>query len=71
VIPIPFFVYPLEVRRIIYTTAIGSIHMQLRKIVKNCGSDEAASKLSLFGLAKDRKMPFAIKFGERFRNAVS
>ena len=39
-----------EVRKIIYTTtnAIESMHMQLRKIVRNRGhfpSDEAASKL--------------------------
>jgi transposase-like protein len=46
---IPFFAYPPAVRKIIYTTnAIESMHMQLRKIVKNRGhfpSDEAASKL--------------------------
>lgn len=33
---IPFFSYPAEVRKIIYTTnAIESLHMQLRKITKN------------------------------------
>jgi len=46
---IPFFAFPPEVRRIIYTTnAIESLHMQLRKIIKTRGhfpSDEAASKL--------------------------
>jgi transposase-like protein len=46
---IPFFAYPAEVRKIIYTTnAIKSLHMRLRKIVKNRGhfpSDEAATKL--------------------------
>jgi putative transposase len=46
---IPFFAFPPEVRRIIYTTnAIESLHMQLRKIIKSRGhfpSDEAASKL--------------------------
>jgi putative transposase len=32
---IPFFSYPAEVRKIIYTTnAIESLHMQLRKIIK-------------------------------------
>ena len=37
----PFFAYPPEVRRIIYTTnAIESLHMQLRKIVKNRGHEK-------------------------------
>ena len=84
---IPFFAYPPEVRKIIYTTnAIESMHMQLRKIVKNRGhfpSDEAASKLlylALRNIQKDWKMPpiawkqaanqFAILFGERFTNAL-
>ncbi len=78
---IPFFAYPPEVRRIVYTTnAIESMHMQLRKIVKNRGhfpTDEAASKLlylALRNIEKDWKMPpitwrqavnqFAIVFGE-------
>jgi hypothetical protein len=85
---IPFFAYPPEVRKIIYTTnAIESMHMQLRKIIKNRGhfpSDEAASKLlylALRNIEKDWKMPpitwrqavnqFAILFGERFTNAIS
>jgi putative transposase len=46
---IPFFAFPPEVRRIIYTTnAIESLHMQLRKIIKTRGhfpSEEAATKL--------------------------
>jgi putative transposase len=46
---IPFFAFPPEVRRIIYTTnVIESLHMQLRKIIKTRGhfpSDEAATKL--------------------------
>ena len=84
---IPFFAYPPAVRKIIYTTnAIESMHMQLRKIVKNRGhfpSDEAASKLlylALRNIEKDWKMPpitwkqavnqFAILFGERFTNAL-
>lgn len=84
---IPFFAYPPEVRKIIYTTnAIESMHMQLRKIVKNRGhfpSDEAATKLlylALRNIEKDWKMPpitwkqaanqFAILFGERFTNAL-
>lgn len=46
---VPFFAFPLEVRKIIYTTnAIESLHMQLRKVLKTRGhfpSDEAATKL--------------------------
>jgi transposase-like protein len=85
---IPFFAYPPEVRKIIYTTnAIESLHMRLRKIVKNRGhfpSDEAAAKLlflALRNIEKDWKMPpqtwkqaanqFAIMFGERFTNAIN
>jgi putative transposase len=84
---IPFFAYPAAVRRIIYTTnAIESLHMRLRKIVKNRGhfpSDEAATKLlflALRNLAKDWNMPqrtwkeavnqFAILFGERFTSSM-
>src|SRR6478736_327156 len=85
---IPFFAYPPEVRKIVYTTnAIESLHMQLRKIVKNRGhfpSDDAASKLlflALRNIEKEWKMPsvtwkqaanqFAILFGERFINALN
>lgn len=84
---IPFFAYPEEVRKIIYTTnAIESLHMRLRKIVKNRGhfpSDEAATKLlflALRNITKDWRMPprtwkeaanqFAIVFGERFTAAL-
>jgi putative transposase len=46
---IPFFDYPPEIRKVIYTTnAIGSVNMSLRKITKNRGSftsDEALLKL--------------------------
>lgn len=46
---IPFFVFPPQIRRVIYTTnAIESINSQLRKIIKSRGhfpSDESASKL--------------------------
>jgi putative transposase len=51
---IPFFAYPAEVRKIIYTTnAIESLNMQLRKVTKNRGhfpSDEAATKLLYLAL---------------------
>ena len=46
---IPFFAFPPEVRRVIYTTnAIESVNARLRKIIKTRGhfpSDEAACKL--------------------------
>src|SRR6476619_8326524 len=80
---IPFFSYPAEVRKIIYTTnAIESLHMQLRKIIKNRGhfpNDDAAVKLlylALKNITKDWKMSarewksamnqFAILFADRF-----
>lgn len=66
---IPFFAYPVEVRKIIYTTnAIESLNMQLRKIIKNRGhfpSDEAAAKLLYLALrdigAKWKSPPHAWK----------
>ena len=46
---IPFFAFPPEVRRVVYTTnAIESVHSRLRKIIKTRGhfpTDEAAIKL--------------------------
>jgi transposase-like protein len=46
---IPFFAFPPEVRRVIYTTnAIESVHARLRKIIKTRGhfpGDDAATKL--------------------------
>lgn len=51
---IPFFDYPPEIRRVIYTTnAIESVNMSLRKITKNRGSfprDEAVLKLFYLAL---------------------
>ncbi len=50
----PFFDFPVEVRRIIYTTnAVESLHMTLRKIIKTRGSfpsEEAALKLLYLAL---------------------
>jgi len=80
---IPFYAYPSEIRKMIYTTnAIESLHMQLRKVLKNRGhfpSDEAATKLiylALRNITKKWKNPpvtwrsaanqFAIQFGKRF-----
>ncbi len=61
---IPFFAYPPEIRRVIYTTnAIESLNMTLRKVTKNkrlFPSDEAAFKqlyLSLQQIMKKWTMP--------------
>lgn len=61
---IPFFAYPNEIRRVIYTTnAIESLNMTLRKVTKNkrfFPSDEAAFKqlyLSLQQIMKKWTMP--------------
>lgn len=60
----PFFAYPADIRRVIYTTnAIESVNMSLRKIIKNRGSfptDEAALKLlylALQNIARKWTMP--------------
>ena len=46
---IPFFAFPPDVRRVIYTTnALESVHARIRKIIKTRGhfpTDEAATKL--------------------------
>jgi putative transposase len=82
---IPFFAFAPEVRRVIYTTnVIESLHMQLRKIIKNRGhfpSDEAATKLLWLALRnitagkvrstrewKGAMNEFAIMYGDRFTN---
>ena len=50
----PFFDYPPEIRKVIYTTnAIESVNMSLRKLTKNRGSfpsDEALTKLFYLAL---------------------
>ena len=63
VIP-PFFDYPPEIRKVIYTTnAIESVNMSLRKITKNRGSfpsDEALLKLfylAINNISKKWTMP--------------
>jgi transposase-like protein len=85
---IPFFAFPPEVRRIVYTTnMIESLHMQLRKIIKNRGhfpSDEAAIKLLWLALrnindgkvrsAREWKLAmnqFAVLYGDRFVSHAS
>jgi putative transposase len=53
---IPFFAFPPEVRRIVYTTnAVESLHMSLRKVIKTRGSfptEEAAIKLLYMALIR-------------------
>jgi putative transposase len=51
---IPFFAFPPDVRRLLYTTnALENVHRQLRKIIKTRGhfpNDDAATKLLWLGL---------------------
>ena len=51
---VPFFAFPSDIRKIIYTTnAVESLHMTLRKVIKTRGSfpsEEAALKLLYLGL---------------------
>jgi putative transposase len=61
---IPFFDFPPDIRRVIYTTnAIESLHSSIRKVIKNRGhfpNDEAATKLiylALRNIEKKWKMP--------------
>ena len=61
---IPFFAYPADIRKVIYTTnAIESLNMSLRKVTKNRGSfpnDEAMFKLlylALKNIAKKWTLP--------------
>lgn len=84
---IPFFAFPPEVRRVIYTTnVIESLHMQLRKIIKNRGhfpNDDAAIKLIWLALRNiaDGKVrstrewklalnQFAVLYGDRFTSTA-
>ncbi len=83
---IPFFDFPEEIRKIIYTTnAIESLHMTLRKVTKNRGSfpnQEAAIKLLYLALQKVSKKwnavqgwrealrQFAIRWPERLQQGL-
>jgi putative transposase len=53
---IPFFALPPEVRKVAYTTnAVESLHMSMRKVIKNRGSfpsEEAALKLLYLALTR-------------------
>jgi putative transposase len=82
----PFFDFPAEVRRMIYTTnAVESLHMSLRKIIKTRGSfpsEEAALKLLYLALRnasakweaiqywKQALNQFEILWGDRIRAAT-
>jgi len=52
----PFFAYPTEIRKVIYTTnAVESLNMSLRKVIKTRGSfptEEAATKLLYLALER-------------------
>ena len=79
---IPFFAFPPDVRRVIYTTnALESVHASIRKIIKTRGhfpNDDAAMKLIWLALRKfgpaglpaNRWKPalhaFALAYGDRF-----
>jgi len=83
---IPFYAFPEEVRRVVYTTnAVESLHMSLRKIIKNRGSfpnEEAAMKLLYLALRNVSKKwetvqnwrsalnRFEILWGDRIKAAL-
>jgi putative transposase len=82
---VPFFAFPEEVRKVIYTTnAVEGLNRGLRKIIKNRGSfpsEEAALKLLYLALQNISKKweavqhwrqalnQFEILWGERIRTA--
>jgi len=83
---IPFFAFPEEMRRVVYTTnAVESLHMSMRKIIKNRGSfpnEEAAMKLLYLALKnvvkkwetvqnwKSALNRFEILWGDRIKAAL-
>jgi transposase-like protein len=84
---IPFFAFAPEIRKVIYTTnAVESLHMSLRKVIKNRGSfpsEESALKLLFMALRnvsakwdtvqnwRQALNQFEILWGERLRKALS
>lgn len=67
---IPFFAFPPEIRRIVYTTnSIEAVNRQLRKIIKNRGqfpTDDAALKLLWLALMRaEKKWTYPIKEWKR------
>lgn len=83
---IPFFAFPSEIRKVIYTTnAVESLHMSLRKIIKNRASfpnEESAIKLLYLALRnasakwegvqhwRQALNQFEILWGDRLRLAL-
>lgn len=83
---IPFFDFPEEIRKIIYTTnAVESLHMTLRKVTRNRGSfptQEAAIKLLYLAVQNVSKkwhtiqgwrealQQFSIRWPERMQSAI-
>jgi putative transposase len=84
---IPFFAFPEEVRKVIYTTnAVESLHMSLRKVIKTRSSfpnEEAAVKLLYLALRNVSKKwetvqhwksalnQFEMLWGDRIRAALN
>jgi len=84
---IPFFAFPAEVRKVIYTTnAVESLHMSLRKVIKTRSSfpnEEAALKLLYLALRNASKKweavqhwksalnQFEVLWGDRIRASLA
>jgi putative transposase len=84
---IPFFAFTPEIRKVIYTTnAVESLHMSLRKVIKNRGSfpsEDSALKLLYLALRnasakwqtiqgwKEALNQFEILYGDRVRKALA
>jgi putative transposase len=84
---IPFFQFPVEIRRVVYTTnAVESLHMSLRKIIKTRGSfpsEESALKLLYLALRnviakwdtiqywREAMNHFQMLWGERIQAALN
>ena len=71
----PFFAYPADIRKVIYTTnAVESLNMSLRKVIKTRGSfptEEAALKLLSLGLTTSPKNgPCPCRTGRRRCSAL-
>jgi putative transposase len=84
---IPFFAFTPEIRKVIYTTnAVESLHMSLRKVIKNRGSfpnEDSALKLLYLALRnasakwqtvqgwREALNQFEILHGDRLRKALA
>jgi len=84
---IPFFAFTPEIRKVIYTTnAVESLHMSLRKVIKNRGSfpsEDSALKLLYLALRnasakwqtiqgwREALNQFEILYGDRVRKALA